>query len=139
MGHYRWTRKKVCFLTLVNQVNGPLGGRSRVPNGLIREEEVDDKNEQQGEGHRLTHLQPSTTAPCPVKDTQISWGVEWSHISSELIFCSGFARTTVKCGIDVSIVQCAKHDIIGKFLTQLFKEYLHCKKTLKMYKNMHGN
>ncbi len=56
LGHYRWTRKKVCFLTLVNQVNGPLGGRSRVPNGLIREEEVDDGNEQQGEGHRLTHL-----------------------------------------------------------------------------------
>lgn len=63
LGHYRWTRKKVCFLTLVNQVNGPLGGRSRVPNGLIREEEVDDGNEQQREGHGLTHLQPSTFSP----------------------------------------------------------------------------
>lgn len=38
--------KKVCFLTLVNQVNGLLGGRSRVPNGLIMEE-VDDGNKQQ--------------------------------------------------------------------------------------------
>lgn len=56
LGHYRWTRKKVCFLTLVNQVNGPLGSRSRVPNGLIREEEVDYRNEHEGEGHWLTHL-----------------------------------------------------------------------------------
>lgn len=47
--------KKVCFLTLVNQVNGLLGGRSRVPNGLIMEE-VDDGNKQQEERHRLTHL-----------------------------------------------------------------------------------
>lgn len=56
LGHYWWTRKKVCFLTLVNQVNGPLGGRSRVPNGLIREEEGDDGNEQLGDEHRRTHL-----------------------------------------------------------------------------------
>lgn len=81
LGHYRWTRKKVCFLTLVNQVNGPLGGRSRVPNGLIRDEEVDDGSERQGEGHRLTHLQPSTTAPCPAKDTQFSWD-QHGHIYS---------------------------------------------------------
>lgn len=80
LGHYRWTRKKVCYLTLVNQVNGPPGGRSRVPNGLIREEEeVDGRNEQQREGHKLTHLQPYPTAPCPVKDTQISWEAAWSH------------------------------------------------------------
>lgn len=49
-------RKKICFLTSVSQVNGPLGGRSRVPNGLIIEGEVDDGNEQLGEGHRQTHL-----------------------------------------------------------------------------------
>lgn len=61
LGHYRWTRKKVCFLTLVNQVNGPLGGRSRVPNGLISDWEVDDGNEQKWEGHRLTLLHVPTS------------------------------------------------------------------------------
>lgn len=49
-------KKKVCFLTLVNQVNGPLGGRSRVPNGLIRKKKVDYRNEHKVEGHWLTHL-----------------------------------------------------------------------------------
>lgn len=40
-------KEKVCFLTLVNQVNGPPGVRSRVPNALISEE-VDDGNVQGG-------------------------------------------------------------------------------------------
>ena len=106
LGHYRWTRKKVCFLTLVNQVNGPLGGRSRVPNGLIREEEVDDGNEQQREGHGLTHLQPSTSAaaPRPAKDTQISREPAWSHIFCRLNIRSGFKRTAVKCEFHVTVV-----------------------------------
>lgn len=79
--------KKVCFLTLVNQVNGLLGGRSRVPNGLIMEE-VDDGNKQQEERHRLTHLHlPPLDSPgsisYPVEYSLISW----SQILSKLKFC----------------------------------------------------
>lgn len=43
-------------LNRVNHVSGPLGVRSRKPNGLIREEGVDDRNGQQ-RGERA-HLQP---------------------------------------------------------------------------------
>lgn len=92
--------KKVCFLTLVNQVNGPLGGRSREPNGLIREEEVHDGNGQQGEGHGLTHRQPYTTAYCSAKDTQISWGPAWTHIRQAeclLWLSKDSCETCVKC------------------------------------------
>lgn len=107
LGHYRWTRKKVCFLTLVNQVNGPLGGRSREPNGLIREEEVDDGNEHQGEGHRLTHLQPYTRAPCRAKDTQISEEPACSHIK-QAGYLLWLDMTAVKFVFNVTLVQCEK-------------------------------
>ena len=133
LGHYRWTRKKVCFLTLVNQVNGPPGGRSRVPNGLIREEEVDDGNEQQEEGHRLTHLQPSTTAPLSCQGHTNLLGASLDTNIQHLNISSAFTRTTVTCGFHVVLVWKTWqkwHD----WKTLFFKEYLHCNKTLKMHK-----
>lgn len=76
LDHYRWTRKKVCFLTLVNQVNGPLGGRSMVPNGLIREEEVDD-----GKGIRWPTFSPPLQ-PLVRPRTHKSPGSQPGHIYS---------------------------------------------------------
>lgn len=110
LDHYRWTRKKVCFLTLVNQVNGPLGGRSRVPNGLIREEggwwwEWAARGE-----HRLTHLQPTATAPSSCQGHVKPPGRQLGHMHpAHWAFTQVFARTTVKCGFHVPIDQCERH------------------------------
>lgn len=66
-------KKKVCFLTLVNQLNGPLGGRSRVPNGLIRGRRVmmgmSSKGKGTGRPTFTFRLQLSSSAPRPAKDT----------------------------------------------------------------------
>lgn len=121
--------KKVCFLTLVNQVNGPLGGRSREPNGLIREEKVDDGNQHQREGHRLTHLQPYTRAPCRAKDTQILEEPACSHIE-QAEYLLWLDMTAVKFVINVTMVQCEKlenlknkwHD--GKVFNYVFQRML---------------
>lgn len=81
--------KKVCFLTLVNQVNGLLGGRSRVPNGLIMEE-VDDGNKQQEERHRLTHLHlPPLDSPLDLLSCGVLTDILVTYIKQAEILLKG--------------------------------------------------
>lgn len=57
--------KSVCFLTLVNQVNGPLSGGPVLPNGLIREREATGVWERRGEGEGR-EANPHTTSGPPL-------------------------------------------------------------------------
>lgn len=81
---YRWAGNKVCFPNWVNLVSGPLGGRSRKPNGLIREEGVDDRNEQQWEEPADWPIYSLMLQPLTAPRTCISPGRPLRHILGSL-------------------------------------------------------